>query len=114
METLLDAGSQLVGDVVTDGDVRIEGLVEGRVQAGGRVVIAGGARVHGPVTAAEVEVSGSVEGEITSRGHLLLAQTGRITGDVRAHHMRVEDGGIIQGKVVTKVSRPPDPQPKQD
>jgi cytoskeletal protein CcmA (bactofilin family) len=110
VETILDADSRLQGEIVADGDLMIEGLVEGSIQANGKVVIAGGARVRGPVSAAEVEVIGTVEGDITSRGHLLLAQTGRITGDVRAHHMRVEDGGIMRGKVLTKVNAPPEPR----
>jgi cytoskeletal protein CcmA (bactofilin family) len=101
LETILDATSRFTGEIAAKGDLRLEGVVEGPVRCEGRVVVAQGAHVHGDLWAAELEVWGTLEGNASASGLVVLAPGGRILGDVRALNLRVDDGGVLQGKVIT-------------
>jgi cytoskeletal protein CcmA (bactofilin family) len=101
METRLDATATFKGNIVTEEDLVVEGTLEGSIQSRASVTVAQGARVTGPIHARDLEVAGTVEGDITASDHVHLSPTGRIQGDVRAIHLRVDDGGVMQGRVLT-------------
>jgi cytoskeletal protein CcmA (bactofilin family) len=107
METRLDATATFKGQVTTEEDLVVEGTLEGIIQSTAQVVVAKGGCVNGTIRARDVEVAGTVEGNIWASRHVLLASTGRIQGDVSAIHLRVEDGGVMQGKVLTDISSEP-------
>jgi cytoskeletal protein CcmA (bactofilin family) len=104
METRLDATATFKGNIVTEEDLVVEGAVEGSIQSRASVTVAQGGRVTGPIHARDLEVAGTVEGDITANDHVHLSPTGRIQGDVRAIHLRVDDGGVMQGRVLTTSS----------
>ena len=99
-ETVIDASTRLKGAIQTEDDLAVYGVVEGPIKSSAVVTVAQGGLVNGPLSAREVTVHGTVEGDVAATGQLLLGPTGRIIGDVRVGHMKVEDGGIIQGKVL--------------
>jgi cytoskeletal protein CcmA (bactofilin family) len=100
MTTKLDSTARFVGDVVTEEDLLVEGVVEGTISGRAAVVIAVGALVKGKVLGREVEVHGTVQGDVEASGLLKLGGRGRIEGDVRASHLSVEDGGVLHGRVL--------------
>lgn len=107
MESVLDVAAKFKGTVDTEEDLRVDGFLEGEIRCSGRVLVAQGGKVVGEITAVTVEVAGIVEGDVKASGLLLLTQTGRITGDVRVGHIRVEDGGVLQGRVLTESEASP-------
>lgn len=98
-ETILDAATRFKGEIRSEDDICVLGVVEGSIRTAGRAVVAQGGLIRGPLAAREVEVHGSVEGDVQASGHLLLGPGGRVVGDVHAAHIKVEDGGLLQGKV---------------
>ncbi len=105
METRLDGTATFRGQITTEEDLVVEGAVDGDIQSTAQVVVAPGGRVTGKIRARDVEVAGVVEGDIWASRHVHLAPTGRIQGDVSAIHLRVDDGGVMQGRVLTDASR---------
>lgn len=101
MESRLDPTGRIRGNLITEDDLVVEGILEGTIRSTARVVVVAGARVKGRITAGEVEVLGIVEGDVRATGHLRLSATGRIEGDVRAAHLTVEDGGVLLGRVLS-------------
>ena len=101
METLIDASTRFTGRIVTDDDLVVEGTVEGNVRSKLSVTVAEAGHVQGEVTARDVTVHGVLEGNVWVSGHALVGPTGKILGDVRAGHLRVEDGGVLQGRILT-------------
>jgi cytoskeletal protein CcmA (bactofilin family) len=105
-ETILDATARLKGSIRSEDDLRILGVVEGAVRTSGKVMVAQGGLVQGPVSGRDVEIHGAVEGDVHAGGQFLLGPTGKVVGDVRAAHIKVEDGGLLQGKVVMEGPKP--------
>lgn len=101
METRLDSTATFKGHLTTEDDLRVEGSLEGSIQSSALVTVALGGRVRGKVRARDVEVAGTVEGDIWAANHVRLLSTGRIQGDVTAIHLQMEDGGVMQGRVLT-------------
>lgn len=89
------------GTLETQDDLLLEGILVGEIRSSARVVVAKGARLEGPLAAREVEVWGTVEGAITAFGTVAIRAGGRVSGDIRAGHILVEDGAVVQGRVLT-------------
>jgi cytoskeletal protein CcmA (bactofilin family) len=85
------------GHVITNGEIQIDGTINGDVRA--RVcVVDGNGVVHGEVYAEEVLVRGRVIGPI--RGiHVHIQAGGHVEGDVINETLSVENGAYIDGKI---------------
>jgi cytoskeletal protein CcmA (bactofilin family) len=93
--SIISANLRIVGDLVSEGDVQVDGVIEGDVRARS-LTLSEGALVKGQVDADEVRVRGTVEGQI-SAGHVELGRTARVTGDVLHDVLSIEAGAFIDG-----------------
>jgi len=62
--TLIDRDVTLVGEIVSEENIRLRGRVEGSVVTSGSVVIEPQGSVRGDITAENLIVEGSVEGRV--------------------------------------------------
>ena len=95
--SVLTADVVMEGNLVTSGELLLNGTVHGAVQASRIVVDVNGA-VNGQVVAEEIIIRGRVIGPICGvRVHL---QPGaQVEGDVMSHSIVVEDGAFIDGQI---------------
>jgi cytoskeletal protein CcmA (bactofilin family) len=98
--SIIGPGMRVVGDIETDGTVRIEGSVEGNVRAGKAVVIGKDGCVEGTVVTQDAVVSGRLNGTLTADSRLEVQSTSRIDGDVYARRMQLEEGAVLNGTLV--------------
>jgi cytoskeletal protein CcmA (bactofilin family) len=106
----LGARDRLVGRLHIDGDLRVQGMIEGEVEATGLVDVAEAATVKATVTAREVGVSGQVNGPVTASEKLVIERTGALAGDVRVPRLVIRDGATLNG--VVTMSPPAGAPPK--
>lgn len=92
--TVIAKGITFTGVIRGEGNVQVEGRVEGEIDLKGGVTVANTGVVKGPITADAVRVAGSVDGSITAREHLCLECTGSIHGDVSTVSLVVENGRL--------------------
>jgi cytoskeletal protein CcmA (bactofilin family) len=97
--SIIGPGMKVVGDLETDGTVRIEGSVKGNVRAGKAVVIGKDGSVEGTVATQDAVVSGRLKGKLTADSRLELQATSRIEGEVNARRMQLEEGAMLNGTV---------------
>jgi len=95
--SLISRDLHIVGNLTTTNDVRIEGRVEGDVQA--RVLTVGStAEVKGHLRADELIVNGRIIGEV--RGvKVRLNKSARVDGDVIHETISIEAGAYFEGSV---------------
>lgn len=84
------------GNLISKGEVRIEGEVQGDTFAS-HIVVGEGARVTGAVIADEVIVRGQVMGSVRGK-RVLLQATSHIEGDVHHKSLALEQGAFFEGK----------------
>ena len=89
--------TKIVGDIDSDGDIRMDGVMEGRLNCKGRVVIGPEARIKGTINAQNAEILGSVEGEINVIDLLSLKATAMIIGNLIMGKFIVEPGASFTG-----------------
>lgn len=96
----------VVGDLSSQGVVKVEGTVQGTIRAGTQVLIAPGATVHGDVHSAEAIIGGRVEGTVHATDRVEVQSTAEIEGDVQTRRMVVLEGGSVNGTVKMTLSQP--------
>ena len=69
-ETTIGPRTRLRGRLHGDGDVSMEGQLEGNVTLGGKLTIQEGGSVKGEASASDVVVAGELEGPVRSDGAL--------------------------------------------
>ena len=97
--SIIAAGMRIIGDIETDGVVKIEGRVEGSIRAGRQVLVGRQGEVVGDITTREAVIGGQVQGSVVSSERLEVQATSSITGDVNTRAIAVVEGGRINGFV---------------
>jgi cytoskeletal protein CcmA (bactofilin family) len=98
-ETVINADAAFKGDFSSEGPMRIEGKVEGKVSCKGRLTIGKTAQVVGEAEVAQAVIEGALRGNIMAAERVELASSARVTGDIRAPRLVVTEGATLEGKV---------------
>lgn len=94
---LISHGTEITGDVKSNGDIRIDGLLTGNLTTKGKVVIGPTGKVNGEVYCKNSEVTGTVEGKICVGQLLSLKTASKITGDIITFKLSIEPGAKFTG-----------------
>ncbi|MBL9026364.1 MAG: polymer-forming cytoskeletal protein [Myxococcales bacterium] len=107
--TRIGRGTVIRGSVRGDGDVEIDGRVEGVLAVDGDLSITHSARIKAQedVTGARVTVAGAVAGSIRGSSAIVLEDGARVVGDLSAPSIGIRPGGLLRGHVSTGDSAPP-------
>jgi cytoskeletal protein CcmA (bactofilin family) len=94
---LISNGTDITGDIKSNGDIRIDGTLTGNLNTKGKVVIGTTGKVSGEVICKNSEVSGIVEGKITVGQLLNLKASSKILGDIATSKLSIEPGARFSG-----------------
>lgn len=94
---LIGHGTEITGDIKSDGDIRIDGALNGNLITVGKVVIGETGKVKGEIDCRNSDVSGVIEGKIDVSELLSLKNTSRINGDITAKRLAIEPGAVFTG-----------------
>ena len=91
--SIIASDMTVVGDLETDGVVRIEGRVKGTVRVGAQVLVAVGA-----------VIAGQVSGGIHARERVELQATAVVAGDILTPRIAIVEGAKVSGEVKMDVA----------
>jgi cytoskeletal protein CcmA (bactofilin family) len=97
----------VVGNLTSDGVVKVEGTVEGVIRAATQILIAPGAVIRGDLHTAEAIIGGRIEGTVHATDRVEVQSTAAIQGDVMTRRIVVLEGGTVNGAV--KMAAAPEP-----
>lgn len=101
---IIGKNTSIIGDVVSEGDFRIDGKVEGTVKTNGRVVIGKSGSIKGKVECNNADIEGKFSGELFVNSLLTLKNTANISGEVVIAKLSVEPGAEFNATCAMKGS----------
>jgi len=94
---IIGVGTEITGDVNTNGDIRIDGFLSGNVITEGKLVVGETGKIKGEVNCKNTEVLGMIEGKIKVRELVTLKSSARIYGDIVTQKLSIEPGSLFTG-----------------
>jgi cytoskeletal protein CcmA (bactofilin family) len=108
-EARVGSGARIRGKIHGEGDLLIEGHVEGDVAIRGDLTIAEGASVSSEAVEAQaVTIAGTLQGDVAATGQVRLAAGARVRGNVRGSAVSIEDGARFSGRLDCEFDLPPE------
>lgn len=98
--SILSRDLVITGEISTDGDVQIEGRLEGNVKATTLTIGEQGA-VNGKITAGTVLIRGKVTGKITATT-IEMAESANVLADLVQDNLTIANGAFFDGKCTRK------------
>lgn len=92
---VIGQGTKIIGDVISEGDFRIDGELEGTLKTNGRVIIGQDGFVKGKIDCADADVEGKFSGEFMVNNILTAKSTANITGEVIVGQLSTEPGASL-------------------
>ena len=97
MPSIVGADLKIVGNLVCEGEIDVQGTIQGKIKAT-TVSVDKNARVDGSIQAQSLIVSGTVEGGLEAPS-ISLTSTATVTGEIVHETVSVEPGARLEAKV---------------
>lgn len=97
--TTIASDTSVTGRLEGEGDLAVDGYVDGSIDLTETLTIRSGGRVDGDVQAADVVIEGAFQGEIVARRRVVLAPTARAVADIEAPVVEMADGAELRGEL---------------
>lgn len=93
------AGTQIKGEIETNGDIRIDGTVLGTLKSKGKLVLGTTGKIEGDVVCKNAEIQGILKARIHVDELLSLKSTAQVEGDIITNKIAIEPGAKISGSI---------------
>ena len=94
---LIGNGTGIVGDINSNGDMRIDGSLKGNVIISGKLVVGPSGNIEGNVQCQNADVSGEINGKITVSELLSLKASAKVLGDIVTGKISIEPNASFTG-----------------
>jgi cytoskeletal protein CcmA (bactofilin family) len=93
----LDRGSKITGKISFEGPARIDGDVEGEIDAKDSLTIGESAAVTAQIRAASVSVAGKISGDIVATQRIEIRRSAKVNGNITTPVLSVQEGALFEG-----------------
>jgi len=107
VETVIGPSVKVKGNFNGQGNIVIEGILEGSLKTAGSIFVGEKAKISANVVAKEAKISGEVAGNVKIKGQLEIANTAKVFGDVECATISIEKGANLNGKITMPISGEP-------
>lgn len=92
-------GTVIIGQIGSEGNIRIDGRLEGSLSTKGKLVVGATGVILGDVICSNANIEGRIDGKVQVEEMLVLKQTAKIEGDIQTKKLVVEEGAVFNGKI---------------
>lgn len=96
-ETIIGPSIKVKGNFHGEGDIVIEGEVEGSVKTKNHLLIGGNAKISANISAKTAKIGGKITGNIKVENYLEVGSSAIISGDIQCEEISIEKGAKING-----------------
>lgn len=95
---LIGTGTVIEGNILSNGDIRIDGNLKGNLSTRGKVIVGESGKITGEVNCKSFDVEGSIEGKVVVSELLSLRARSKVLGDIVTNKLAIEPGAVFTGK----------------
>ena len=96
--SIIAAGTTLEGDMISAGDIRIDGTLNGNIQCSAKVIIGETGSVKGDILGSHADIMGRVNGSIKVKDLLQLKGGCNVSGNIHAAKLQIEATANFNGQ----------------
>jgi len=103
INTLIDKGVQIRGEIMVVGGIRVDGTIYGKIEGSEKntlLLLGEGGRIEGMVKVNHAIINGTIRGVLLVDGPVELHAKARIEGDLYYRSMDMAQGATITGKLI--------------
>jgi cytoskeletal protein CcmA (bactofilin family) len=105
----IGSAARIRGKIHGEGDLLVEGSIDGEVAIRGDLTIAESATVTSEAVEAQaVTVAGTLQGDVAATGQVRLSAGSRVRGNLRGSSVSIEDGARFSGRLDCEFDLPPE------
>ncbi|MFV0541908.1 MAG: polymer-forming cytoskeletal protein [Aestuariibaculum sp.] len=101
-QNIISKGSKIIGDFESEGDFRIDGVIEGNIKTKGKVVIGETGTIVGALQGADAYIEGIFSGSLKLSNTLTLKSSARVDGEIEIGKLSVEPGADFNVSCIMK------------
>jgi cytoskeletal protein CcmA (bactofilin family) len=90
-------GTSITGEIISEGNIRIDGKLKGTIATKGKLVIGPKGVVEGEIVCGDADIEGKLLGTIKVNGLLSLKSTSKLEGDIFTGKLAIEPGASFSG-----------------
>ena len=91
----LESSTKVKGEIISDGDFRIDGTLEGSIKTKGKIVLGKEGSIKGVISCSNADIEGKINGNLFVSKTLSLRSSSVIDGDVVIGKLIVESGATF-------------------
>ena len=96
--TLISSGTTLKGDISSDNDLRIDGIIHGNVSSSSKIIVGSTGYVEGNVEGLNADITGKVLGNVNVKELLQLRDKCIVEGNIAAGKLQIEPTATFNGQ----------------
>jgi len=96
--SLIGAGTTIKGDIISNGDVRIDGVLKGNITGSAKILIGQDGVVEGDIEGQQADVLGKVSGKVFVKDLLNLRGKALVRGNIYAGKLQIEPTVTFNGE----------------
>ena len=96
--SIIASGNIVNGNISSEGDIRIDGVIKGNVFSKAKVLIGNEGLVEGTIHCREADIAGQVCGNINTNEMLHLKGNAVVTGDIHTAKLLIEPSVSFNGQ----------------
>jgi cytoskeletal protein CcmA (bactofilin family) len=96
--SIIGAGTTITGNVQSNGDIRIDGIIKGNLVAKAKILIGADGVIEGDIDGKQADILGKVTGKIKVADLLYLHGKAMVDGDIYAGKLQIEPTASFNGQ----------------
>lgn len=97
LDTVVGPGTQVKGDFRVSGCLRLDGMIEGKVEVAETLLTGAKSIIKGDVRCRDAVIAGRIEGDVTATESVELQTGAQVFGDIRCRGVVIQRDCFFQG-----------------
>lgn len=105
---LIGTGTTINGEIKSNGDIRIDGTINGQVYSKGKIVVGNTGVIEGEIYCQNADFSGNIKAKVEVSELLTLKATSRLKGEIITNKLSIEPGARFTGTCTMEKTTEPE------